>query len=164
MARRPLRLLLAEDNPRLPLLAQGELSPSELLSQYFPDLEETAGQMKRIMQGLSTYAKPPMPEPRSLNMGELLAATRELVAYVARKHRVTITVDVPAMLLPVLGDRSQLMQVLVNLATNAIEAMAETGGRLSLSARVLDAGANRRREPTGSGNDLHTDPTRTSPI
>ncbi|MBI4635104.1 MAG: hypothetical protein HY727_02025 [Candidatus Rokubacteria bacterium] len=47
-----------------------------------------------------------------------------------------MTVDVPAAVPPVLGDRSQLMQVQLNLATNAIEAMAEAGGELILRTRV----------------------------
>jgi signal transduction histidine kinase len=41
-------------------------------------------------------------------------------------------------------DRSQLTQVFVNLATNAIEAMDGTGGQLTLKARVDGEGSERR--------------------
>jgi PAS domain S-box-containing protein len=142
----PLSRLLLELEILRSDVAGGQSQPSELLSESIPSLEEAAGQMKRIMQGLSTYAKPPRPEPTLLQVGDLLAATRELIAYPARQSRVRVAVETRAMLAPVLGDRSQLMQVLVNLATNAIEAMAETGGHLTLRARVQ---ANSVEQQTG---------------
>ncbi len=132
----PLARLLLELDLLQSDVADGPPSAAEVLSQYLPSLAGAAGQMKRIMQGLSTYAKPPRPEPTLLQMGELLAATRELVVYPARQNQVSVAVDAPSTLPPVLGDRSQFMQVLVNLATNAIEAMAETGGQLTLGVRV----------------------------
>ncbi len=137
----PLSRLLLEVGLLKEDLAEGQLSAAELLSQYIPSLEAAAGRMQRIMHGLSTYAKPPLPDPTLLRLDELLAATRELVAYAARQNRVTVVVDTPAPLPLVVGDRSQLMQVLLNLATNALEAMAETGGQLTLSARLQADGA-----------------------
>jgi len=50
-----------------------------------------------------------------------------------------VTVQVGLDTLPqVRGDRSQMMQILVNLANNAIEAMASTGGTLVLRVAVRD--------------------------
>lgn len=122
-------------------MAEGKLPASETLSRHLASLEEACGRMLRIMQGLSTYAKPSRTEPMPLDMGDLLAATAELVAYDARNRRVAIAVETPPALPPVLGDRSQLMQVLVNLATNALEAMT-SGGRLTLRARAGERSAS----------------------
>jgi len=124
--------MLQTDLAGAPVLTAEQLSPS------VSSIEEAAERMKRIMQGLSTYAKPPLPEPTLLNIGELLAATQELVAYPARKSQISIAVDAQDNLPRVAGDRSQLMQVLLNLTTNAIEAMAPTGGLLTLRAQVQD--------------------------
>ncbi|MBI3328723.1 MAG: PAS domain S-box protein [Nitrospinae bacterium] len=137
-------------------LDESLLPASAPLSRYVTIVGEATGRMRRIVQGLSTYAKPPMPEPTLLHVAELLSATRELVAYQARQSHVTIAVDAPGILPPVSGDRSQLMQVLLNLATNAIEAMAQTGGQLTLTARVQAEGASGQGQgllsapPTGS--------------
>jgi signal transduction histidine kinase len=46
-----------------------------------------------------------------------------------RGHNVTVQLEIPSDLPMVLGNRSQLVQVLVNLITNAIEAMADVTDR-----------------------------------
>ncbi len=126
-------------------LTQGELPTVDQFSHSVASLEEATQRMRRIMEGLSTYSKPRKPNPTLLNVGELLLATRELVAFQAKKSEVSILVDAPGALPSVRGDRSQLTQILVNLATNAIEAMAETSGRqLTLRARAGEEGGEQR--------------------
>jgi hypothetical protein len=137
--RNPLTVLAG----RVQLLAiqtgKGELPSLDVLARHVTSLSDAAERMKRILEGLSTYAKPPKPEPRRLSAAELLAATAELVAYESRKRRIQVSVEAAPSLPAVLGDRSQLMQVLVNLATNAIEAMGPEG-QLVLRAGLEGAG------------------------
>lgn len=120
-------------------LARGAPQDPGDLQRHLTSLGEAAARMRRIMEGLSAYSKPSKPEPVPLDVGALLAGANEVVAFEARKSGVDIIVDVPTSLPTVRGDRSQLMQVLVNLATNAIQAMSETrGGALTLRARQQD--------------------------
>jgi signal transduction histidine kinase len=112
----------------------------EMLREHAAKLQEAGQRMRQIMEGLSTYSKPPKPEPTSLDVGVLLHATREMIGHEARDHNVEVVVEAEPALPKILADRSQLMQVLVNLATNAIEAMAETGGRLGLRASARGRG------------------------
>lgn len=120
-------------------LAAGK--PAEGLSRHAVSLADAAERMRRIVEGLSAYSKPPKPQPTLLEVGGLFRDTKEVVAYEARKRDVEIEVDVPGPSPAVLGDRSQFMQILVNLATNAIEAMAEAKSRrLRLSARLEGEG------------------------
>lgn len=125
-------------------MAAGKLPAGEPLARHVASLTEAEERMRRIMEGLSAYSKPSKPHPIPLPLGELLSATRELLAYQARNADVVITVDTPADLPPVWGDRSQVMQILLNLSTNAIEAMAGRGGRLSLRAGVQGEGGRQR--------------------
>jgi signal transduction histidine kinase len=107
----------------------------EKLGRHLTALAEASQRMRRIMDGLSSYSKPAKAEPVPLDVRGLLAAARELVGYAARNQGVTVEVDAPDDLPPILGERSEMMQILVNLAMNAIEAM-EGGGRLRLRARL----------------------------
>jgi PAS domain S-box-containing protein len=107
------------------------------LARHFQPVIEAAQRMRSITEGLSSYSKPTRPVRGVLNVGTLLTDTRELVAYQAKTSGVTIVVEATQSLRPIRADRSQMTQVLVNLATNAIEAMADNGGgELALRARL----------------------------
>ena len=56
----------------------------------------------------------------------------------ARRNKVVLRKELAAELPPVLGDRVQLQQVLVNLILNAIEAMASVEDRVLLLRTQLD--------------------------
>jgi len=135
--RNPLTVLDGRLHLLLTRTTAGELPPADVLARQVTSLKDATERMKRIMQGLSTYSKPSKPEPTLLDVGELLAATRELVAHQAKTAGVSMAVEVAGPVPAVSGDRSQMMQVLVNLAVNGIEAMVEGGGRLTLRAGTL---------------------------
>lgn len=132
-------------------LLKGAVTEPETVARQIGSLAEAEARMRKIVEGLSTYSKPPKTEPTLLNLGELLAATRELVAYMARKSGVTVSIDAAPGLPAVRGDRSEVMQILLNLASNAIEAMAETGGKLALGARADGARVIAEVADTGPG-------------
>ena len=71
-----------------------------------------------------------------------------------REHGVNLAVDIPAALPEVRVDPMQVEQVLVELVSNALDAMP-AGGRLHIGATVVDAGTGREVaievSDTGSG-------------
>ena len=135
-------------------MTPGQAPTFDVLARSLAQFEEAAERMRRIMEGLSTYSKPAKPDPTPLDLGELLRATSEVLAYEARKHEVSISVQVPPMLPKVVGDRSALMQVFVNLVTNAVQAMVDTGGgQVTLKAYESD----------GSGSPIVVEVTDTGP-
>ena len=87
-------------------MAPGQAPTFAVLTRSLAQFEEAAERMRRIMEGLSTYSKPAKPDPTPLDLGELLRATSEVLAYEARKHEVSIIVQVPPRLPRVVGDRS----------------------------------------------------------
>lgn len=113
--------------------AEIDRSLASRLLRHTKALDEAVERMRRIVSGLGTYSKPPRTEPQRLNIGELLEATRELVGFSAKTSGVKIVVEASPALPVVLGDRSAMMQVLLNLANNGIEAMTG-GGQLTLKA------------------------------
>ena len=79
----------------------------------------------------------------ALDVATLLADLRELLVHTLRAA-IEVQINVAAELPPLFADKGQLETALVNLATNARDAMAE-GGRLSLSVEPEIVGPN---EPT----------------
>ncbi len=118
-------------------LDRGAPPDAHVLGKAVGALGEATERMKRIMQGLANYSRPARVEPVPLDVRDLPDGAAELVSHQARTGGVRVAVDVPDGLPPVLGDRSEMAQILVNLATNALEAMAAaTGGVLTLAARL----------------------------
>ena len=91
-------------------------------------------------------------------------AVREVLALTdaeVRRNAVLVRWELAGDLPPVLGDRVQLAQVVINLVVNAIHAMSQTGGRrrlLSISSRTSLDDSNSQMavleiEDTGTGID-----------
>jgi signal transduction histidine kinase len=145
--RNPLTVILG----RVQLMARQTNDPTAV-AQHIGSLEEASMRMTRIMEGLSNYAKPVKPDPTVLHVDVLLRASVDLVAYQAHRSGVTITLDAPAGLPAIRAELSQMTQLLVNLATNAIEAMADHGGgALTLRARAENGTVRIEIADTGTG-------------
>lgn len=131
--KQPLTILRA----RLDLIAQQfKARPSEQdqwLSHHLAALQEATAWACRITLALSAASAPSRPVFQLMAISPLLEHVRELINPHARAQQVTVAIEQEPGL-GVRGDPSQLLAVLLNLATNAIEAMP-TGGALSFRAR-----------------------------
>ena len=80
------------------------------------------------------------PQHELLDGNEII---REIVALLwveANRYKVSMHTDFAAEVPMIMSDRVQLQQVLMNLMLNAIEAMKETGGSLSVRSRLIPEG------------------------
>src|SRR5262245_46969445 len=71
----------------------------------------------------------------ALDVDDLIEEAIALLQDDLRSHRISVNTERSVRLLRVIGDRIQLQQVLLNLITNAIEAMAAVDGPRILGAR-----------------------------
>lgn len=126
--RNPLTVL----NGRIALL-RNELPAGTPSARHLPSLEEAAERMKSIVQGLSSYSKPVKPMRAMLDVRDLLGGVLGLIAHEVKTGGVTVQIEADREVPRIVADPSQITQVLLNLATNAVEAMADAGGgRLTL--------------------------------
>ncbi len=65
-------------------------------------------------------------ELKSLDLNDLVRDTTELLTTLAVARKVELTTSITRDALPILGDRIQLQQVILNLVANGIDAMKET--------------------------------------
>jgi two-component system, cell cycle sensor histidine kinase and response regulator CckA len=87
----------------------------------------------KLTSQLLAFARRQVTEPTKIDLNELTRQTEILLRRVLGEH-IELSTALEPDLHPVLADRAQLEQVLINLAVNARDAMRD-GGRLSFTTR-----------------------------
>ncbi len=137
------------NNALAPIMMSGQLLrmqyPGE--SQALDMIEASSRRAADMVRQLLTFAKGAEGERVSLQPGHLVKEMQKIMKGSFPKN-IQLVIKCPAQLPTVLGDATQLHQVLLNLCVNARDAMPR-GGTLTLAAehREVDAG------PASSGPD-----------
>lgn len=95
------------------------------------------GQVDRltgIVRNVLRTMRVPPPKVEPVHIDGVIRREAQLIEPVARKRGVELKLDLPGDLPVITADPDQVEQVLLNLFTNALDAMS-TGGRLSVSVR-----------------------------
>ena len=131
--RNPLQTVIGEL-----FLAKGEvvtLPECELknnLQENIQAIEEQALYMDKIVSDLQAFVRPIKIDKEAINLKELVSGVLTAVNIPANiKKRVHLKADFPK----VKGDQQLLKRVLINLVTNAVQAMPE-GGKLTLKLQL----------------------------
>jgi signal transduction histidine kinase len=112
------------------------------LTRAVPDLQEAKEAFTHIVAdghragaviaGIRAMFKKDVRARTTLDVNEIIRGVLAVVDAELARHRVSVQVELADSLPWVNGDRVQLQQVLLNLTTNAIEAMATTDGARAL--------------------------------
>jgi PAS domain S-box-containing protein len=112
-----------------------------------PDLERARAAAARIEQDgnraaevinhlRSFYKKGTPPERGIVDLKEIIREMTALLRKEAVRHSIKIHSELQENMPNVLADRVQLQQVFMNLMLNAIDAMKDAGGKLTISSRL----------------------------
>ena len=126
-----------------------------------PTLQEVTGRINssvkkgsRLVDGLLHFSRKQIgKEFKSIDLAAIIQETCQIVK-TSFDARIQIEVDVPGVL-PIMGDAAGISQVIMNLCTNARDAMPE-GGRLRVEARSVPPHALVQVTDTGAGMDRET--------
>jgi signal transduction histidine kinase len=118
--------------------------------EWLRTVQDQIGRVTAIVQSLLDETRRPALALQPLPPGELLEGLAELVRPSLVDRRIELDVRVAPGLPRVCADRAQLEQGLLNLVTNAVDAMPE-GGRLSLAARADEGQVALVVTDTGAG-------------
>jgi signal transduction histidine kinase len=111
------------------------------------------GQLQRIqttLRELINFSRPASSERTRVALDEIVAEALNIAKYYKGNSRRVISAHVPADLPPLHGVRDQLVQVVLNLVLNAIDATRK-GGKIELRARRQDGSLVLEVKDDGSG-------------
>jgi CheY-like chemotaxis protein/two-component sensor histidine kinase len=91
-----------------------------------------ADRAARLTDGLLAYSRKQVTRLEPIDIGEIIKTVEGLLASLVGEN-ILLEVAIPNETLPVMADKAQLEQVLVNLTTNAMDAMPD-GGRLTIES------------------------------
>jgi signal transduction histidine kinase len=126
------------------------------MDQFSKVVSEDVDRIERLIQEILDYAR--YMEPRFLeeDLNDVVASCLYFIEVKASSKSITIDKHLARDLPPVRLDRQQIKQVLLNLLLNAMDAMADSGGRLTVKTHRLtkqrrDAWVQIEVADTGSG-------------
>jgi signal transduction histidine kinase len=104
-------------------------------------IEEDANRAADVISSLQSFYKRGRPVKRQIvNVKNVIEEMAVLLGTEAARHSVTITTEIDEDTPNLLVDRVQLQQVFMNLMLNAIEAMKDNGGELTIGSRMNPEG------------------------
>jgi len=120
------------NNALVGILGQTELAKDaqdvNTLRAILARVETQSNRIAEIVQRLLGFARPQPPERRDVQLTAVVRETLALMAHDLSRAGMRTEVQCAPDLPPVLADAKQIQQVIVNLFTNAIQAMEPQGG------------------------------------
>lgn len=122
------------------------------LAEDLTIIEDEVRRMERSIQTFLDFARPRAPERRPLDPADIVCRTFALLEPRARNQQVSFELLKPDSPLTVQADSEQLLQLLLNLCLNALDAMPD-GGSLVVELQQVDRVVRILVRDTGPGID-----------
>ena len=127
------------------LLRDGGLSSSQ--QESVEVIRSETLRASQVVRDLLAFARRSDPQREAVELNVVVERTLRLHTYQLASSNVRLELDLPADLPTVVGDARQLQQVVLNLVTNSIQALAGVGRDAGGSLRIATRAA---RRPDGS--------------
>jgi signal transduction histidine kinase len=130
------------NNPLAAMMGYAELLGATELSgeqrTLMQKIEQQVRRTRTLVSSLLSFAKQVPAEKTLVDISALLQTAVKLCLPQSRGPNVQVHTDIASELPRVLGDSNQLLQVCLHITNNALHALTETGGTLSVTARLQD--------------------------
>jgi signal transduction histidine kinase/ActR/RegA family two-component response regulator len=115
-------------------LLQGNLDKENRLRGYVDTIVASGERAAKLTRGLLAYSRRQMTHMEAVDVNEVVRAMEGLLSSFIAKN-IRLTIEISDRELTTMADRAQIEQVLMNLASNAIDAM-QGGGVLTISTQT----------------------------
>jgi PAS domain S-box-containing protein len=134
-------------------LVREDLPPNHPTQEYVESITTAGNRARELVQQILTFSRRQESEKRVLQLqpivGECIKLLRSTIPAMVK-----ITHHVDAICPPVFGDPTQIHQVIMNISTNAWQALPETGGHIHIRLHAVEVdpsmAANHRELHTGT--------------
>jgi two-component system, NtrC family, sensor kinase len=134
----------------------------DLPREHLRVIHDQAERAGRIVRNLLTFARKGVAEKTAVDLNDVVSRTSLLILYELELHGIELSSELSPEPVIVLGDRYELQQVLLNLVTNAVQAVSgvEPGKRrlITLATGRSPGEAVLRVRDTGPGVPSHLVP------
>lgn len=121
--------------------AQGAMRRVEAgtpLEMAMKSIERESLRCKTLVQELLAFSRTSQGEGRvGMDLNEAVERTMTLVTARAKTSRAEVRKNLTPNLCPMLGNADQIQQIVINLATNAMDAMGDSGGALTIATEIV---------------------------
>ncbi len=118
-------------------LAQMDLPPGSSIRRYLDGILKASHRAAELCEQMLAYSGGGKRLHESFDLNELIESTRDLI-HTSLARNASLAVNLARDLPPVLGDATQLRQVVMNLIINASEALKDNQGIITVSTGVMD--------------------------
>jgi signal transduction histidine kinase len=118
-------------------LAPERKDDHEFINHFSKVVSEDVDRIERLIQEILDYARYMEPKFTEEDLNDVVNSCLYFIEVKAESKSIAIKKELERDLPHVLLDRQQIKQVLLNLFLNAMDAMSETGGSLSVRSRRL---------------------------
>lgn len=118
-------------------LAPSRRNDPEFMDAFSAVVSDDLSSIERLIEEILDYTRYMKPKFSLTSINEIVKSNLHLIDVKATALGITIEKRLAKQLAPIMADRQQIKQVLINLALNAIDAMREQGGRLTVSTRQV---------------------------
>jgi two-component system NtrC family sensor kinase len=136
------------------LLLERELPP-DFPREHLRVIHDQAERAGRIVRNLLTFARKGVVEKAPVDLNDVAARSAQLIVYELQLHGIELEQALCPAPVVVLGDRHELQQVLLNLITNAVQAVSQLPAgrsrRITIATTPDDGQAVLRVRDTGPG-------------
>jgi PAS domain S-box-containing protein len=132
----------------------------EEVRQAVADIAELGTRAGEVISRIRTFLKKAVPIKTQLDINQVIQDVLSLISGELARHDVSVVTELRSGLTPVLGDRIQLQQVILNLIMNGIEAMTSITDRprvLLIRSQAHESGTKQVTvQDSGAGLDSTT--------
>ncbi|HTY64143.1 MAG TPA: PAS domain S-box protein [Acidobacteriota bacterium] len=146
----PLAAILSNAQTALRLMI-GEASDLKEVREILEDIVADNKRATEVIRSIRSVLKSTGSERHSLSINDLVKDVLSITRSYGLAMGVTIVLDLGAPIPPIIGDRIQLQQVILNLVTNAFESMEGSKGTRELKLRTRHAGGEITLDVMDSG-------------